>query len=129
MSQPAAGPPPYQPQQPGQPPYATPPYPPPPGAAAQQPYVPQPFPPAPPYQQPNVPSGPYGYPPPVGTNGMAIASIILAFFFSPAGIVCGLVALNQIKQRPQPGRNLAIAGTLLSVAMLIAGTVYYIVNK
>lgn len=80
----------------------------------------------PPGQPPSAPPpGPgygYGYPAPqTGTNGLAIASLILAFFCSVAGLICGIIALNQIKQRPQGGQGLAIAGIVISVLSLIAG--------
>src|SRR3954462_8123383 len=74
------------------------------------------------------PPGPgygYGYPAPkTGTNGLAIASLILAFFCSLAGLICGIVALNQIKQRPQGGQGLAIAGIVISVLSIIGGIAY-----
>src|SRR3954447_16896421 len=85
-------------------------------------------PPQPPQGQPPSapPPGPgYGYPAPkTGTNGLAIASLILAFFCSLAGLICGIVALNQIKQRPQGGQGLAIAGIVISVLSIIGGIAY-----
>jgi len=94
--------------------------------------------PQPPYAQPPYdyggapPPPPYpygGYPQPTaGTNGLAIASLVLAFFCSVAGLVCGIVALNQIKQRPQPGRGLAIAGIALSVSSLLFVGVFFTVG-
>jgi peptidyl-prolyl cis-trans isomerase B (cyclophilin B) len=88
-------------------------------------YTPPPpgYTPAPGYEQP--PQQPYGYaqpqgypqqyaaPMPTGTNGLAIASLVLAFFFAPAAIVLGHMALNQIKKTGQEGRGLALAGTIL----------------
>jgi peptidyl-prolyl cis-trans isomerase B (cyclophilin B) len=50
---------------------------------------------------------------PVGTNGLAIASLILAFVFAPAAIILGHMALSQIKKTGQEGRGLALAGTIL----------------
>jgi hypothetical protein len=138
-------PPPYG-QQP--PTYSPPPtYAPPPGYGQQQPppYGQQPYPPAPPYeqqpygqqpygqqpygqqpygQQPygQQPYGSYGYPQPAaGTNGLAIASLVLAFFCSLAGLICGIIALNQIRDRPQNGRGLAIAGIIISCLSIVAG--------
>jgi peptidyl-prolyl cis-trans isomerase B (cyclophilin B) len=52
---------------------------------------------------------------------MAIASLVLAFLCSPAGIVCGIVALSQIGQRREAGRGLALAGIVLSVVFLVIG--------
>ncbi len=155
MSQPTDGglPTGYGPQPPPQPPYGQQPVgqpgagPPPPAFGAQQPY-----PAAPPYQQPvgappmpgAQPYGPppgygypppgagYGYPPPSSSsaNTLAIVSIVLAFLFSPAGIVCGAIALNQSKREPQQqSRNLALVGLVLSVVMLIIGIVYVVVTR
>jgi hypothetical protein len=88
-------------------------------------YTPPPpgYTPAPGYEQP--PAQPYGYAPPsgypqqyaapmpTGTNGLAIASLILAFVFAPAAIILGHMALNQISKTGQEGRGLALAGTIL----------------
>lgn len=112
MSQPPGGPPPYgEPYDPhGQPTYGPPPY--------GQPYPP-------PQQYP--PYAAYGYPQPSTTNGLAIASLILAFFCSIAGLICGIVALNQINRRPnEQGRGLAIAGIVLSCAFIVVGVVWLI---
>ncbi len=116
---------------------------------------PQGYPPGypPSYQAPYVPpylSSPYagGYgATPVGTNGLAISSLVtsiagiilgipLAFscgiglLIPIIGTVLGIVALNQIKQTQQEGRGLAIAGiavggfgiliTLIAVGLLVA---------
>lgn len=57
------------------------------------------------------------YPGPMApsTNGLAIASVILAFIFPIAAIILGHVALSQINQShgAQEGRGLAIAGLIL----------------
>jgi hypothetical protein len=57
------------------------------------------------------------YPGPMAptTNGLAIASVILAFIFPIAAIILGHVALNQINESrgTQEGRGLAIAGLIL----------------
>jgi hypothetical protein len=108
---------PYPPQQPyGQ-------YPPPYGQ--QQPYGQYP----PPYGQPYPPS-PYGaYPQPVGTNGLAIASLVLAFFCSIAGLVCGIIALNQINTSGQRGRGLAIAGIVISILAILVSIAIVVPNN
>lgn len=58
-----------------------------------------------------------GYPGPMppSTNGLAIASVILAFVFPVAAIILGHVALSQINESrgAQEGRGLAIAGLIL----------------
>ena len=100
-------------------------------------YPPGPYPPAPPYpgqapgggyQSPPVPG--YWSPPAPGfvpvtrTNGLAIASLVLGVLWlfwlgSLVGLVLGLVALKQIKNRNQGGRGIAIAGVVLSVLWLV----------
>lgn len=82
------------------------------------------YPPPPPggYSSPPPPPGGYGYPPPpqaVGTNGMAIASLVCSVFGwvcligSILGLVFGFIALGQIKRTGQRGRGLAIAGIVI----------------
>lgn len=111
-------------QYPGQPypgqPYPGQPYP-------GQPYPGQPYPaqPWPGYGQ--GPAGPYGYAPygygvpqaPAGTNGMAIAALVLGicgfFFITPiVGLVLGLIALSAVRRSGQKGKGLAISGIVLS---------------
>lgn len=57
------------------------------------------------------------YPGPMApsTNGLAIASVILAFIFPVAAIILGHVALSQINasRGMQEGRGLAITGLIL----------------
>jgi uncharacterized membrane protein len=80
----------------------------PPGAAAPTPYGPP-------------PSAPYGYTPYApapGTNGLAIASLVLGILWlywigSILAIIFGFVAMGQIKQRNQGGKGLATAGLIL----------------
>lgn len=122
---PGSAPPGYaQPGQPyGQPGYAQPPYGQPPyGHPGQPPYG---YPAQPPY------GSPYGYQAP-GNNGLAIASLvcsILGFLYGiPAilGIVFGFVARNQIKQRPQGGSGMALAGIIIGflwLGLIVLGVV------
>jgi hypothetical protein len=50
----------------------------------------------------------------VGTNGLAIASLILSILgFSIVGAILGHVALSQIKRTNEAGSGLAIAGIIL----------------
>ncbi|NEW52604.1 DUF4190 domain-containing protein [Nocardia cyriacigeorgica] len=77
---------------------------------------------------------PYGMPP-VGTNGMAIGSLITScigllccglLIVPLVGLILGLVALNQIKQSRQEGRGLAIAGISVGAVGLTIGILYWI---
>lgn len=68
---------------------------------------------------PNVaPPAPQGQPyaaAPTGprTNTLAIIALIGAFVFAPAGIICGHIALGQIKRTGEGGQQLALWGTIL----------------
>ncbi|MEV6771088.1 DUF4190 domain-containing protein [Nocardia sp. NPDC051030] len=80
---------------------------------------------------------PYGYQqPPLGTNGMAIGSLIVSIaglpmlFFclflpvgSLVGLILGVVAVNQIKTSGQQGRGLALGGIWVGAAGLAIGVV------
>jgi hypothetical protein len=68
------------------------------------------------YQAPPAQQQYYGYQPPATPpmNTLAIITIILAFVFSPAGIVTGHIALKQIDRTHESGRGLAKAGLILS---------------
>ncbi|MEV0298857.1 DUF4190 domain-containing protein [Nocardia sp. NPDC050710] len=111
---------------PSQPQYQQPPSQPYPQQPAQQPYP----------QQPNYgyPPGyqPYGVPPAQGTNGMAIGALVASLLGfctclgSIVGIILGVIALNQLKQRPQDGRGMALAGIWVG-ALGIVGWILYIV--
>jgi Domain of unknown function (DUF4190) len=87
---------------------------------------------------PPPPPGGYGYPPPgsgypppqaVGTNGMAIASLVcsllgwLCVIGPPLGLIFGFVALSQIKQTGQRGRGMAIAGIVIGAIAIVLGIV------
>jgi Domain of unknown function (DUF4190)/Septum formation len=73
---------------------------------------------------PHGPAGQPGPPPASGrTNGFAIASFVLGLIgvgvvFS---VVCGIVALRQIRRAAQRGRGLAIAGLALSAMWVLIG--------
>ncbi len=120
-------------------------YPPPPGTPEENnPYAPQPDPyapqtPAPPPPAYPQPYGQYAAPTPAGgNNGLAIgamvtgiASIILACCCWPigliagaAGIAMGFISQNQIRERGQTNRGMAVAG----LATGAAGVVLAIVN-
>lgn len=88
--------------------------------SGQQP--PPPPPPPPPYQQPppgyQQQYGYPGYPQAAGTNGMAIASMVLGILWlywigSILALVFGYVAKSQIRQTGQSGSGMATAGIVL----------------
>ncbi|WP_024793604.1 DUF4190 domain-containing protein [Tomitella biformata] len=80
------------------------------------------------------PMGQYGaqypYPPPPGTNGLAIAALITAVaglslcgFPSVLGLIFGIVSLQQIKKSGEQGRGMAIAGIVvggIAAAVILA---------
>jgi hypothetical protein len=84
--------------------------------------------------QSNYPPPPPGYPPPgygygppakSGTNGLAIAGFVLAFFCSILGLIFSIIGLNQAKQRNQGGQGLAIAGIIISAISIVIGIAYW----
>jgi hypothetical protein len=81
---------------------------PPPGSVGPQP------PPPPPHW-----SGPYPSPVGIGTNTLAIVAFVLSFFFAIPGIVCGHVALSQLRRTGQRGRGFAIAALVLGYGGLL----------
>ncbi|MCX4744795.1 hypothetical protein OG455_04545 [Kitasatospora sp. NBC_01287] len=90
----------------------------PPSENPQQPYG------VPPQQPYGAPQQPYGYPvqQPTGSNGFAIAGLILAFFFSPLGLIFSIVGLVKSKSAGK-GKVASIIGlivSLLSIAAAIA---------
>ena len=86
---------PQAPPPPGQ--YGTPPagYPPPPGYGAYPPAYPP------------------GYPPVRGTNVLAIVALVSIFVFTPAALVLGIIARNQIKQTGEQGDGMALAAIII----------------
>lgn len=77
-----------------------------------QPYQPYPA----PYQQPPPPYPPQpAYPTKQGTNGFAIAALILGILGGVLlSVIFGIIALRQIKRTGQSGRGMAIAGLVIS---------------
>ena len=127
-----------------QPGYPPPPYPGPPGYGAGSYPPPQYGTPPPGYTPPPPGYGPLptGYPaseysaygpPAQKTNSMAIASLVascigfLCWLGSIAGIVLGIVALNQIKQTREGGHGLAVAGIAIGAVSLIVGLIFFAV--
>jgi uncharacterized protein DUF4190 len=110
----------------------TPPVPPVPPPAPDAATPPQPNPYAPPAAQPN----PYAQPTPYGapgyayaprTNTLAIVSLVLSFFVSIGGIICGHIALSQIKRTGEGGRGLALAGVIIGYVFTGFWVLYVII--
>ncbi|MBR5950005.1 MAG: hypothetical protein IKZ87_01065 [Actinomycetaceae bacterium] len=79
-------------------------------------------------QAPNVqPYAPYqAYPQPKQTNGMAIAGLICAFLFTPAGLILSIIGLNKSKELNGEGRGMSIAGIIISAIGIVLGIIYII---
>ena len=60
-------------------------------------------------------------------NVLAIISLVSAFFVSLAAVICGHIALSQIKKTGEKGRGLAIAGLVLGYLGLISGIIFIVV--
>ncbi|WP_227984991.1 DUF4190 domain-containing protein [Nocardia spumae] len=93
------------------------------------------------YGQPNygypaaTPYQPYGYAQPQqGTNGLAIGSLIASILGlctcigSIVGIILGVVALNQIKERGGQGKGLALGGIWVGAAGIVLTIVWVVIN-
>src|ERR1700712_5618046 len=70
--------------------------------------------PTPPQSNPNA-SAQYGAPggPAQRTNVLAIVALILGIVVPIGGIICGHIALSQIKRTGENGHGLALAGTII----------------
>ncbi|ASW23951.1 DUF4190 domain-containing protein [Bifidobacterium pseudolongum] len=92
------------------------------GQAPQQPYGQQPY--GQPYaQQPAV------YPQD-RWNGMAIAGFVCSFIFSIVGLVLSIIGYNQTKKTGEKGKELALAGIIisgLSIVMTIVMIIAFVV--
>lgn len=73
------------------------------------------------YQPTPPPATPYtGAPAPArATNVLAIVALILGLLIPPGGIICGHIALRQIKRTQEAGRGLALAGTIIGYVLTI----------
>jgi hypothetical protein len=60
-------------------------------------------------------------PPPGGTNGFAVASLVFGIIGGVLfAVIFGIVALTQIRRRNQTGKGMAVAGLVLSGVWLLA---------
>jgi hypothetical protein len=106
-------------------------YGPPPGYGSQPAYGPPGYGPPPGYGAPGYGPPPgygYGYPRP--TNTLAILALVMAFVFSPVGLVLGLVARRQIRETHEQGDGLALAGIIvggIGTALAVLGVVFFFI--
>jgi hypothetical protein len=78
------------------------------------------------------PASAVGYAPP--TNTLAILALVLGFVVPIGGIICGHIALGQIKRTGESGHGLAMAGlvlgyvfTGLTVLFVIGYIIFFVV--
>jgi hypothetical protein len=79
---------------------------------------------------PSYPGGGFGTPvqPPHGeVNTLSTLSIVFAVVFAPIGAVLGHVALHQIQQRGQRGRERALIGLTLSYVIIVAAIIALVI--
>lgn len=71
--------------------------------------------------QPTPPSStPYDSSAPVQkTNVLAIVALILGIVVPIGGIICGPIALGQIKRTGENGRGLALAGLVIGIVLTL----------
>ena len=67
---------------------------------------------------------PISQPPDPGTNGLAVASLVvgivgLFFCFGALGIILGNIANHQIAESGQAGRGMATAGIILGILAIL----------
>ena len=88
--------------------------------------------------RPPLPSyGAPGYGPPPGygyyprpTNTLAILALVMAFVFSPVGLVLGIVARRQIRETHEQGDGLALAGIIvggIGTALAVLGFLFFFI--
>lgn len=57
------------------------------------------------------------------TNTLSIVALVLAFVVPLGGIICGHIALGQIKRTGEKGHGLALAGTVLGYIFVALGII------
>jgi hypothetical protein len=77
-----------------------------------------------PYQSSGA--NPYAGAPEQRVNILAVVSLVLAFFISIGAVICGHIALSQIKRTGEKGRGLAIAGLVLGYLGLLVGLLVFL---
>jgi ABC-type spermidine/putrescine transport system permease subunit II len=66
----------------------------------------------------------YGQAPQQRFNTLSIVAFVLAFVVSLGAVICGHIALSQIKRTGERGRGLAIAALVLGYLGILLGIVY-----
>lgn len=61
------------------------------------------------------------------TNTLAIVALILGFVFPLGGIICGHIALGQIKKTHEGGHGLALAGTILGYVFTAIWLIFIVI--
>ncbi|MEJ5944830.1 DUF4190 domain-containing protein [Pseudokineococcus basanitobsidens] len=61
------------------------------------------------------------------TNTLAIVALVLSFFVSLGGIICGHIARRQIRETGEKGAGLALAALIIGYASLAIGLIVFIV--
>jgi hypothetical protein len=67
---------------------------------------------------------PYGAPVAAGTNVLAIIGFIASFLCGLAGIIMGVIAINQIKTSGQRGHGLAVAAIVIGSLNMVLGILW-----
>ncbi len=62
------------------------------------------------------------------TNTLATLSVVFAFVFAPAGVILGHLALSQIHQTGNSGRDRALVGVTLSYVFITVAVVALVVS-
>ncbi len=57
------------------------------------------------------------------TNVLAIIALILGIVVPIGGVICGPIALGQIKRTGENGRGLALAGLIIGIAFTLIGII------
>ena len=75
------------------------------------------------------PAAPAYQPVPAGqkTNTLAIVALILGIVVPIGGIICGPIALGQIKRTGEGGHGLAMAGLIIGIAFTIIGIIAWVI--
>ena len=62
------------------------------------------------------------------TNTLATLSVVFAFVFAPAGVILGLLALSQIHETGDRGRDRALVGVTLACVFITVAVVALVVS-